>query len=49
MILLELQRVPQTIARLQHADIKLWVLTGDKLETAVNIGDFYHSKLLSKR
>ncbi|KAA0188006.1 hypothetical protein HAZT_HAZT002135 [Hyalella azteca] len=30
--------VPQTIASLALADIKLWVLTGDKQETAINIG-----------
>uniref|UniRef100_A0A3Q3FHH3 Phospholipid-transporting ATPase n=1 Tax=Labrus bergylta TaxID=56723 RepID=A0A3Q3FHH3_9LABR len=30
--------VPETIACLNLADIKIWVLTGDKLETAVNIG-----------
>ncbi|XP_033823522.1 phospholipid-transporting ATPase ID [Periophthalmus magnuspinnatus] len=30
--------VPETIARLNLADIKIWMLTGDKLETAINIG-----------
>lgn len=30
--------VPQTIANLAAAGIKLWVLTGDKQETAINIG-----------
>ncbi|TWW76011.1 Phospholipid-transporting ATPase ID [Takifugu flavidus] len=30
--------VPETIASLHLADIKIWILTGDKLETAVNIG-----------
>ena len=30
--------VPQCIADLREASIKLWVLTGDKLETAINIG-----------
>eukprot|EP00127_Corallochytrium_limacisporum_P005603 Clim_evm2s209 gene=Clim_evmTU2s209 len=30
--------VPETIALLAKAGIKLWVLTGDKLETAINIG-----------
>ena len=30
--------VPQTIANLASAGIKLWVLTGDKQETAINIG-----------
>lgn len=30
--------VPDTIALLAEAGIKLWVLTGDKVETAINIG-----------
>jgi phospholipid-translocating ATPase len=30
--------VPDTIALLGDAGIKLWVLTGDKVETAINIG-----------
>ncbi|KAI9768961.1 MAG: hypothetical protein M1840_004557 [Geoglossum simile] len=30
--------VPETIALLGDAGIKLWVLTGDKVETAINIG-----------
>ncbi|RPB14763.1 phospholipid-translocating P-type ATPase [Morchella conica CCBAS932] len=30
--------VPETIAVLAEAGIKLWVLTGDKVETAINIG-----------
>eukprot|EP00850_Spirogloea_muscicola_P023558 SM000367S13680 [mRNA] locus=s367:22140:28006:+ [translate_table: standard] len=30
--------VPETIDRLARAGLKLWVLTGDKLETAINIG-----------
>ena len=37
--------VPHTIANLQRAGIKIWVLTGDKLETAINIG--YSCNLLS--
>ncbi|CAL8349182.1 unnamed protein product [Gadus morhua 'NCC'] len=36
--------VPETIALLREAGLKIWVLTGDKTETAVNIG--YFSKLL---
>ncbi|MEQ2236052.1 hypothetical protein ILYODFUR_008486, partial [Ilyodon furcidens] len=36
--------VSETIALLQDAGIKVWVLTGDKKETAVNIG--YSCKLL---
>lgn len=31
---------------LQRAGIKMWVLTGDKIETAVNIG--YSSKLIDE-
>ncbi|CAH1761018.1 8280_t:CDS:10 [Entrophospora sp. SA101] len=30
--------VPETISTLQQAGIKIWVLTGDRQETAVNIG-----------
>jgi phospholipid-translocating ATPase len=30
--------VPETIAELAKSGIKLWVLTGDKTETAINIG-----------
>ncbi len=30
--------VPDTIASLAKANIKIWVLTGDKQETAINIG-----------
>jgi phospholipid-transporting ATPase len=30
--------VPDTIATLQSAGIKIWVLTGDRQETAINIG-----------
>ncbi|XP_020557919.1 phospholipid-transporting ATPase IC isoform X1 [Oryzias latipes] len=36
--------VPETICLLRKARIKVWVLTGDKKETAVNIG--YSCKLL---
>ncbi|KAJ1820757.1 phospholipid transporting ATPase [Coemansia sp. RSA 2598] len=38
--------VPETIAQLALAGIKLWVLTGDKTETAINIG--YSCNLLNK-
>ncbi|KAI1711366.1 cation transport ATPase (P-type) domain-containing protein [Ditylenchus destructor] len=34
--------VPQCIATLAAANIKLWVLTGDKTETAINIGYSCH-------
>ncbi|ETV96898.1 hypothetical protein, variant [Aphanomyces invadans] len=34
--------VPDTIARLLRADVKIWVLTGDKVETAVEIGRSCH-------
>lgn len=37
--------VPETIAALIKADIYVWVLTGDKQETAINIG--YSCKLIS--
>ncbi|XP_051960985.1 phospholipid-transporting ATPase IC [Xyrauchen texanus] len=37
--------VPETIAKLAKADIKIWVLTGDKKETAENIG--YSCQLLT--
>ena len=30
--------VPETIAHLAEAGVKVWVLTGDKTETAINIG-----------
>lgn len=32
------ENVPDTIQALREAGIKVWVLTGDKPETAVNIG-----------
>ncbi|KAM7404152.1 hypothetical protein PAMA_004537 [Pampus argenteus] len=38
------EEVPETIEALQRADIKVWVLTGDKQETAINIA--YACKLL---
>ena len=31
------EEVPETIEALQRAGIKVWVLTGDKQETAINI------------
>jgi len=37
--LLMIQGVPETIASLMEANIKVWVLTGDKQETAINIGN----------
>ncbi|XP_032231937.1 phospholipid-transporting ATPase IA isoform X2 [Nematostella vectensis] len=37
--------VPESIAALADADIKIWVLTGDKQETAINIG--YACRLLT--
>ena len=39
-------KVPETIKELRSAGIKIWVLTGDKLNTAENIG--YSCNLLSK-
>ncbi|XP_066146792.1 probable phospholipid-transporting ATPase IA isoform X1 [Euwallacea fornicatus] len=38
--------VPETIATLLKADINIWVLTGDKQETAINIG--YSCRLISQ-
>lgn len=38
--------VPETIHQLQEAGIKIWVLTGDRQETAINIG--MSCKLLSE-
>ncbi|XP_072313283.1 phospholipid-transporting ATPase VD isoform X2 [Eucyclogobius newberryi] len=31
------EEVPETIEALQRADVKVWILTGDKQETAINI------------
>ncbi|XP_058506469.1 probable phospholipid-transporting ATPase IA isoform X3 [Solea solea] len=39
-------RVPETIETLMKADIKIWILTGDKQETAINIG--HSCRLLTK-
>ncbi|CAL5419917.1 unnamed protein product [Camellia sinensis] len=33
-----LDKVPECIDKLAQAGIKIWVLTGDKMETAINIG-----------
>ncbi|XP_066589632.1 probable phospholipid-transporting ATPase IA isoform X4 [Prorops nasuta] len=38
-------KVPETIEALLQADINVWVLTGDKQETAINIG--YSCKLIT--
>ncbi|KAJ3384903.1 hypothetical protein HDU92_003332 [Lobulomyces angularis] len=38
--------VPESIALLSKAGIKIWVLTGDKMETAINIG--FACNLLSR-
>ncbi|XP_029161025.1 phospholipid-transporting ATPase IA isoform X2 [Nylanderia fulva] len=38
-------QVPETIQALLQADINVWVLTGDKQETAINIG--YSCKLIT--
>jgi phospholipid-translocating ATPase len=40
-------KVPETISDLHNAGIKVWMLTGDKLETAENIG--YLCNLLTRR
>ena len=39
-------KVPETIKELRSAGIKIWVLTGDKLDTAENIG--HSCNLLSR-
>jgi len=39
-------KVPECISLLREAGLKVWVLTGDKLETAINIG--FASNLLLK-
>uniref|UniRef100_A0A913I3D3 Phospholipid-transporting ATPase n=1 Tax=Strongyloides stercoralis TaxID=6248 RepID=A0A913I3D3_STRER len=39
------EHVPETIEKLTAANIKIWVLTGDKTETAINIG--FSCKLLT--
>ena len=31
-------KVVETITAIKNAGIKLWVLTGDKIETAINVG-----------
>lgn len=41
-----LKKVPETIAALIKADINVWVLTGDKQETAINIG--YSTNLITQ-
>jgi len=38
--------VPDTIADLMKAGIRIWILTGDKKETAINIG--YSCQLLKE-
>ncbi len=38
--------VVQTIKRLQEANINVWILTGDKLETALNVA--YSSQIISR-
>lgn len=39
--------VDETISALRKAGVKVWVLTGDKIETAINIG--YSCKLLDNK
>lgn len=46
LIVLRLNQVPDCIDKLAQAGIKLWVLTGDKMETAINIG-YHETSLLS--
>jgi len=42
LFVISVQGVPESIAALADADIKIWVLTGDKQETAINIGNALH-------
>lgn len=37
--------VSETIEQLKEAGIKLWMITGDKIETAINIG--YSCKIIN--
>jgi phospholipid-translocating ATPase len=37
--------VPETVDKLRRANIKIWMLTGDKRETAINIA---HSARIAK-
>jgi P-type E1-E2 ATPase len=39
------EEVPETIIALKEIGVKVWVLTGDKVETAINIG--YSAGLLN--
>ena len=39
-------QVPETIEFMRNANIKVWVLTGDKVDTAKNIG--YSCRLLTQ-
>lgn len=41
-----LVKVPETIAALIQANISVWILTGDKQETAINIG--FSTNLISQ-
>lgn len=46
----KLQRgVPETITRLRRAGIKIWMLTGDKRETAINIVSLCSTYCLDRR
>lgn len=40
------KNVPETIKNLQLAGIKIWMLTGDKFETAENVG--FSCKLINE-
>uniref|UniRef100_A0A4W5KWC5 Phospholipid-transporting ATPase n=1 Tax=Hucho hucho TaxID=62062 RepID=A0A4W5KWC5_9TELE len=42
-------KVPETIETLMKADIKIWILTGDKQETAINIGKTTQTIVLMMR
>lgn len=38
-----MSKVPECIDKLAQAGIKIWVLTGDKMETAINIGYIFQN------
>jgi phospholipid-translocating ATPase len=40
--------VPETIADLKRAGIKIWVLTGDKLETAIGTHSTYSADISNR-
>jgi len=43
-----MQGIPETIENLSRANIKIWILTGDKQETAINIGELFVYRSVQK-